>query len=131
MARRYAARRYDQPITVEEMSEQAALSPFHFIRQFRRVFRQTPHQYIMRLRIDKAKYLLRSTDLPITEICAMTGFQSLGSFSSLFSKQAGLSPSAYRECARPNPPIPTRRAIIPLCAYMLHDLPDDSDPDPE
>jgi AraC-like DNA-binding protein len=126
-ARRYVDRLYDQPITIEEMSAQAALSPFHFIRQFRRVFRQTPHQYIMRLRIDKAKYLLRSTDLPITEICAMVGFESLGSFSSLFSKQAGLSPSTYRIAARPNPALPTRHAIIPLCAYMLHNLPDDTD----
>lgn len=130
-ARRYVDRRYDQPITIEEMSAQAALSSFHFIRQFRRVFRQTPHQYLMRLRIDKAKYLLRTTDLPITEICTMVGFESLGSFSALFRKQAGLAPSTYRECARPNPTLPTHRPSIPLCTHLLYNLPDDTDQDHE
>jgi AraC-like DNA-binding protein len=130
-ARHYVDRLYDQPITIEEISAQAALSPFHFIRQFRRIYRQTPHQYLMRIRIDKAKFLLRSTDLPITEICAMVGFESLGSFSSLFSKQAGLSPSTYRSSASRIPQSQKRPTGIPLCAYILHNLPEDADSESE
>ncbi|MDX2137345.1 MAG: helix-turn-helix transcriptional regulator [Chloroflexota bacterium] len=123
VARRFIDRHYDTPITIQQMSDQAALSPYHFIRVFQRAYRQTPHQYLMHQRIAKAKALLRTTDLPVTEICIAIGFESLGSFSTLFRKVVGISPSAYRASAPP----PTKPAYIPLCACLLHDIDDNLD----
>lgn len=123
LARRFLERHYDTPITVEQLSREAALSPYHLIRLFRRVYRQTPHQYLVQQRIAKAKELLRTTDLPITEICIAVGFASLGSFSTLFSKVAGISPSAYRRSVRPT----TKPTYIPLCTRLLRGIDDSPD----
>ena len=123
LARRLLDRHYDTPITIQQLSREAALSPYHLIRLFRRIYKQTPHQYLIQQRIAKAKELLRTTDLPITEICAEVGFESLGSFSALFRKVVGLSPSAYR--ASCNPAFPP--AYIPLCVCLLHGLDDSPD----
>jgi AraC-like DNA-binding protein len=118
LARRLLDRHYDTPITIEQLSREAALSPFHLIRLFRRIYRQTPHQYLVQQRISKAKELLRTTDLPITEICMAVGFESLGSFSTLFSKVAGISPSAYRLSVQATP----KPAYIPLCVCLIHNI---------
>jgi AraC-like DNA-binding protein len=113
-------RSYDAPITIEELSREVALSPYYLIRAFRRAYKQTPHQYLVGQRIARAKELLRNSDLSITEICAAVGFESLGSFSTLFRKVAGLSPRAYRLSSQPTP-IP---AYIPFCACLLHGIED-------
>lgn len=118
LARRFLDRNYDSPVTIEQVSREVALSPYHFIRLFRRVYRQTPHQYLVQQRIARAKELLRTTDTPITDICMQVGFESLGSFSTLFSKVAGISPSAYRSSVQPT----TQRAYIPLCACLLNGI---------
>jgi AraC-like DNA-binding protein len=111
---------YDTPITIQDLSREVALSPFYLIRAFRHVYKQTPHQYLMGQRIAKAKELLRNSDLSITEICMTVGFESLGSFSTLFRKVAGVSPRAYRQRSQP-----TRKpAYIPLCACLLHGIED-------
>lgn len=123
LARRFLDRYYDTHITIQQLSREAALSPYHFIRQFRRIYKQTPHQYLVQQRIAKAKELLRTTDLPITEICIAVGFESLGSFSALFRKVAGLSPSAYRSSAQAT----TTPAYIPLCVCLLHGIDDSAD----
>jgi AraC-like DNA-binding protein len=109
---------YDAPLTVEDLSREAALSPFHLIRTFRNVYKQTPHQYLVELRIAKAKELLRNTDISITEICAEVGYESLGSFSTLFSKLAGISPSAYRASSRPS----ATPGYIPYCVCLMHGI---------
>ena len=120
LARRLLDRRYATPITIEQLSYEVALSPYYLIRLFRRIYKQTPHQYLIQVRIARAKELLRTTDLPITEICIAVGFESLGSFSTLFSRVAGLSPSAYRLNAQAN----TKPAYIPLCTCLLHGIDD-------
>lgn len=122
LVRTYIDHHYAMPISIEHMSREAALSPYHFIRLFYHAYRQTPHQYLTQRRIQKAKELLRSTDLPVTEICAEVGFESLGSFSSLFHKVAGLSPSVYRERSAPPAPAPQPALPIPLCYRMHHGL---------
>ena len=123
LARLLLDRSYDAPITIEDLSRKVALSPYYLIRAFRHVYKQTPHQYLVGLRIARAKELLRNSDLSITEICAAVGFESLGSFSTLFRKVAGLSPRAYRISSQPTPnPI-----YIPLCACLLHGIKDQSD----
>ena len=123
LARRFLDRHYDRPITIEQLSREAALSPYHFIRLFRRIYKQTPHQYLVQQRIARAKELLRTTELPITEICIAVGFESLGSFSTLFRKVAGISPSAYRFSGQAT----TKRAYIPLCACLLYGIDDTPD----
>lgn len=123
LARRLLDRGYATPITIEQLSQEVALSPFYLIRLFRRVYKQTPHQYLIQVRITRAKELLRSSDLSITEICADVGFESLGSFSALFRKIAGISPSAYRR----NSQTIKKSAYIPLCACLMHGVPDPFD----
>ncbi len=114
---------YDTSITIEDMSREVALSPFYLIRSFRRAYKQTPHQYLVERRIARAKELLRNSDLSITEICAAVGFESLGSFSTLFRKAAGVSPRAYRISSQPT----ATPAYIPLCACLLHGITDQPD----
>jgi AraC family transcriptional regulator len=75
----------------------ACLSPFHLLRVFRSAFGVTPHQYLSRCRIERAKFLLEKTNLPVTAICLECGFTSLGSFSSLFHRNSGCSPTGWRE----------------------------------
>lgn len=120
LARLLLDRRYDTPITIEDLSREVALSPYYLIRSFRHVYKQTPHQYLVAQRIAKAKELLRNSDLSVTEICVTVGFESLGSFSTLFRNAAGMSPSAYRLNSRPTH-TPT---YIPLCICLLHDIQD-------
>jgi AraC-like DNA-binding protein len=123
LARILMERNYNEPITIEDLSREVALSPFHLIRSFRQIYKQTPHQYLMGQRIAKAKELLRNSDLSITDICMEVGFESLGSFSTLFSKVVGLSPSAYRISCNPHLP----PAYIPYCICLLHGLEDEPD----
>jgi AraC-like DNA-binding protein len=99
-ARDYAHAKFDQPITLEEMAQIACLSPNHFLRTFRQIFRQSPHQYLTALRLDRAKKLLAVTELSVTEVCYAVGFASLGSFSWLFRRHFGVSPEAYRQRKR-------------------------------
>jgi AraC-like DNA-binding protein len=92
---------------VSDLAEIAGLSPFHFIRAFRAAVGQTPHQYLRARRIARARDLLATTGMPITEICDAVGFQSLGSFSALFRRVTGETPAAYRAKRRRTPFIPT------------------------
>jgi AraC-like DNA-binding protein len=124
LARRLLDDSYDTAITIEQLSREVALSPFYLIRAFRQAYKQTPHQYLMGKRIAKAKELLRNSDLSVTEICAAVGFESLGSFSTLFRKVAGISPLAYRVSC--NPTLPP--AYIPFCVCLLHGIEDDPNP---
>lgn len=118
LARQYLERRYHTPITVEDVSREVALSPYYLIRVFKDTYNQTPYQYLVDLRIAKAKELLRNSDLSITDICASVGYNSLGSFSTLFRKSTGVSPRAYRTNSQPTP----HPSYIPLCVCLLHDL---------
>lgn len=124
LARLVLDRNYNEPITIDDLSREVALSPFYLIRAFRHVYKQTPHQYLVGQRIAKAKELLRNSDMSITEICLEVGFESLGSFSALFSKVAGISPSAYRASCNPTLP-PT---YIPFCVCLLNGIEDQPDP---
>jgi len=83
-------------IDLEQISKEAAISPFHFLRLFHRVYNKTPHKYLTEKRIDKAKQLLSKNDMSVTDICFELGFQSPGSFSTLFNKHVGYSPSEFR-----------------------------------
>ena len=105
--REYIDRHYARPLTVDDLAKRAGLSTYHFIRAFRAHVGQTPHQYLRARRIERARELLITTPMPITEICDAVGFQSLGSFSSLFRKLTGETPAAFRAARRRSPRIPT------------------------
>jgi AraC-like DNA-binding protein len=96
-ARTYIDECYDLPLDLNEISKQACLSRYHFLRLFREAFSTTPHQYLIHRRIEKAKELLRSRRISVTDVCFEVGFQSLGSFSSLFRRRVGDAPVNYRE----------------------------------
>ncbi|MBC7813646.1 MAG: helix-turn-helix transcriptional regulator [Burkholderiales bacterium] len=128
IARGYIDHHYDAPITLEHVSDAAGYSRYHFIRLFRAVYKQTPHQYLVLRRIKRAKELLRSSDMPITDICVQVGFESLGSFSTLFRRMVGLAPGAYRSSARPEPAPAADVSpafFIPLCFRIEHGIKDD------
>src|SRR5712692_8540757 len=96
-ARTFIDECYDLPLDLQEISKQACLSRYHFLRLFRNAFETTPHQYLIHRRIEKAKELLRSRQLSVTDVCFEVGFQSLGSFSTLFHRCVGNTPVDYRK----------------------------------
>jgi AraC family transcriptional regulator len=99
-ARDYADANFAQPVTLAELARVACLSPNHLLRTFGQVFHKTPHQFLTERRLHEAKGLLMDGDLPVTEICLAVGFDSLGSFSTLFRNKFGVSPSEWRRTKR-------------------------------
>ncbi len=97
-AKVYIDENFQEPINLETISRQAFLSRFHFHRIFTQVYRHTPHQYMTRKRLDKAKDLL-ADNKPVIEVCNEVGFESIGSFSVLFKKEVGFAPQYYRNMA--------------------------------
>ena len=97
-AKVYIDENYHEAIDLDTISQQAFLSRFHFHRIFRQVYRHTPHQYLTRKRIEKARDLLASNK-PVTEVCNEVGFESIGSFSTLFKKEIGFAPTYFRNMA--------------------------------
>jgi AraC-like DNA-binding protein len=98
--RDYLSACYCEPVSVASAAAAASLSPHHFHRQFKALFGQTPMQFVQNRRLDAARRLLLTTDLPVTQICFSAGFESLGSFSSLFGRWFGRSPRRYRHIAK-------------------------------
>jgi AraC-like DNA-binding protein len=113
---------YMKPINLSDISKNAFFSTYHFIRLFKKAFHTTPHQYIIKRRIEKAKHLLLVSDLSITEICNRIGFESLGSFSILFKKHTDYSPFEYRLklIARRRQADGTPEILIPSCFIYMH-----------
>lgn len=92
-------RAYAEPLDVPALARSASVSRAHFTRSFKNAFGETPHQYLMSRRMERAKALLRAGELSITEVCLAVGFTSLGSFSTQFRRFVGDSPSGYRQRA--------------------------------
>jgi AraC family transcriptional regulator len=95
-ARDYLHANLRSRVDLAEVATAACLSPFHLLRVFRAAFRQSPHDYLSRCRLERAKFLLEKTRIPVTSVCLECGFASLGSFSSLFRAKCGMSPRAWR-----------------------------------
>lgn len=106
--------RYAEPLDLDQLAAQAGFSKFHFARAFKEAYGETPAHYLTRRRMERAKDLLRSANLTVTEVCMLVGFSSLGSFSTRFSALVGMSPSAFQRAsaARGGPP------PIPGCFLM-------------
>ena len=120
LARAFIDEHYDLPLDLEQIAGQASFSRYHFLRLFRGAFDQTPHQYLTERRIAKAKELLSSSELSVTEVCFAVGFDSLGSFSALFHRHVGHAPSLYR--ARVFSGWRSPYQDIPLCFVTMFGL---------
>lgn len=87
---------YADRLLVEDVARVAHLSSAHFARSFQRAFGETPHQYIMSRRLERAAFLLRHTDYPVARICSEVGLRSVGSFTTVFRNVFGETPASYR-----------------------------------
>jgi AraC-like DNA-binding protein len=96
-------RSYAAPLNVDELARIALMARSHFIREFRRVFAETPYRYLQRRRVERAMFLLRHRSETVTDVCVAVGFTSLGSFSRTFTGIVGLSPTAYRDAVSTQP----------------------------
>jgi AraC-like DNA-binding protein len=118
-ARDLADARYSEPLDVADLARAARLSPAHFSREFRRAFGESPHQYLLTRRLERAAALLRTTDWSVTRICHSVGLSSLGSFCTSFGRMFGVSPSAYRDA---HPPAASL-AQVPACVLRAYGRP--------
>lgn len=101
---------YAERLDLDNISDEACFSKFHFLRLFRNIYGKTPHQYLTIVRIEKAKILL-TKNIPVSEVCYAVGFESLSSFSGLFRKSTGRSPSGFMQQQQK---IKTELTITPL-----------------
>jgi AraC-like DNA-binding protein len=105
-------------VTVDDAAKEASLSSFHFIRSFKAAFGETPHQFRTRERLIAAQRLL-ARGWSVTDVCLEVGFSSLGSFSSLFTRQVGVSPTAYKHNVRRVFPIADWTPHPPNCLLLM------------
>ena len=111
--------RYFDELSVADMAAAASMSPSHFSRHFTATFGESPHQYLLTRRLERAAALLRTSDWPVTHICFAVGWNSVGSFTTSFRRVFGLTPSAYRS-AYP----PAESALrIPRCVAQAYARP--------
>ena len=118
-AKDLADSRYFEPLDVATLARAARLSPAHFSREFRRVFGESPHQYLLTRRLERAAALLRSTDRSVADICITVGLRSVGSFTTSFGRAFGMSPTEYRASYPPA----ADRARIPTCILLAYARP--------
>jgi AraC-like DNA-binding protein len=93
-AKLHIDRNFAETLDLDNIADEAAFSKFHFLRIFKKTYGRTPHQYLTYVRIEKAKELL-ADGLPVSEVCFSVGFDSLSSFSGLFRRVVGRSPSEF------------------------------------
>ncbi len=115
----------DRAPTIREVAQVVGISPFHFIRQFEAVFGATPHQLRIQARLERAKQLLALGEHSVTEVCLEVGFTSLGSFSELFRRRIGESPSRYQRRVRVLVTVPGSLPVeaFPGCLSLMRHLP--------
>jgi len=118
-AKDLADARYFEPLEVDDLARAAGLSRAHFSREFRRAFGESPHAYLLTRRLERAAALLRNTDRSVADICFSVGLQSVGSFTSSFTRTYGVPPNAYRLRFPP----PADMALIPACVLRAHGRP--------
>lgn len=94
---------YNKDFSLAELSQLAGLSPYHFIRVFKKHFNKTPYDYLLDLKVEKAKQMLAKENINITEVCFSCGFNNSSHFSAVFKRRTGLSPSQYRHIINGRP----------------------------
>src|SRR4051794_30810715 len=118
-ARDLADARYFEPLTVDALAAVAGLSKAHFSREFKQAFGESPHAYLMTRRLERAAALLRATDRSVADICVSVGWQSVGSFTTSFTRTYGRSPTAYRKQFPPA----AAYAVVPTCVARFYGRP--------
>jgi AraC-like DNA-binding protein len=111
--------RYTEPLGVSDLARAAGLSRAHFSREYRRVFGESPHAYLLTRRLERAAALLRATDRSVAAICFSVGLRGVGSFTTSFTRAYGMTPTAYRASFPPA----SRSALIPACVLRAHGRP--------
>ena len=87
---------YGRDVKLAELAQVAGMSSFHFAREFKRTTGTTPHQYLIKFRIERAKALLATRDLPLIEVGLRSGFSHQSHFTRLFRRVTGTTPHSYR-----------------------------------
>jgi AraC-like DNA-binding protein len=118
-AKDLADARYFESLGVEDLARSAGLSRAHFSREFRRAFGESPHAYLLTRRLERAGALLRTTDRSVADICWSVGLQSVGSFTTSFTRTYGRSPTAYRAAFPPASAL----ARVPTCILRAYGRP--------
>jgi AraC-like DNA-binding protein len=118
-ARDLADARYFEALSVDDLASAACLSRAHFSREFRRAFGESPHVYLLTRRLERAAAMLRGTDRSVADICLSVGVQSIGSFTTSFSRTYGMSPTAYRAAYPPA----AAYALVPSCVLRAYGRP--------
>lgn len=117
LGRDYLQEHFSDSFSLTEVAKYSCMSKYHFSRVFTAVFGESPNTFVARLRIEKAKKMLVTEKLSIREICENVGYSSIGSFSALFRKQVGMSPTQYRRelWNLSHDPLSFPMQSIPLC----------------
>ena len=118
-AKNLADSRYFEPLDVDELARAAGLSRAHFSREFRRAYGESPHAYLLTRRLERAAALLRTTDNSVAEVCFSVGLQSVGSFTTSFTRTYGVSPTRYRARFPPA----AQHALVPACLVRFYGRP--------
>ncbi len=118
-AKDLADARYAEPLKVDDLAAAAGLSRAHFSREFRRAFGEPPHAYLLTRRLERAAALLRATDRSVADVCLSVGLQSIGSFTTSFSRTFGVSPLVYRDQF----PAASQLARVPACVVRAYARP--------
>jgi AraC-like DNA-binding protein len=115
-AKLYIDRFFSESIDVDDIADEACYSKFHFIRTFNDIYGRTPHQYLIHVRLENAKRLL-SEGSSVTYACMAVGFDSAGSFTALFKRRNGITPSEFRRLrlARKQHMLDRPLSFIPGC----------------
>jgi AraC-like DNA-binding protein len=118
-AKDLADARYFERLSVDDLAAAAGLSRAHFSREFRRAFGESPHAYLLTRRLERAAALLRTTDRSVADICLSVGLQSIGSFTTSFTRMYGRSPTVYRAEFPPA----SHLARLPACVARFYGRP--------
>jgi AraC-like DNA-binding protein len=118
-AKDLADARYAEPLEVDDLARAAGLSKAHFSREFRRTFGESPYVYLLTRRLERAAALLRTTDHSVAEICLEVGLQGVGSFTTSFKRNYGMTPTAYRAAYPPA----AAAARVPGCVVRAYARP--------
>jgi transcriptional regulator GlxA family with amidase domain len=111
--------RYYEPLSVADLAAAAGLSQAHFSRRFKQTFGESPHQYLLTRRLERAAAMLRTTDWTVATVCFAVGWESVGSFTTSFRRMFGHTPLAYRNSFPPA----ERHLRIPRCVALAYGRP--------
>lgn len=97
----FVADGYERDLSLDDLAGEAGMSTFHFAREFKRATGTTPHQHLIKFRVERAKSLLVESELPLAEVGLRAGFGHQSHFTRLFRRLTGTTPQSYRQMLRP------------------------------